>query len=57
VQLLEPILVPGFLVVRVEALREKPVDAVDGVGLRVGAHLEHFVVVRLSVIRHETNPS
>jgi hypothetical protein len=48
----EPFAVPGSLVIRMETLGEQPVHAVDGVWFRVGADLQHLVVVGREVFRH-----
>src|SRR5262249_62426886 len=44
-ELAEACRVAGVLIVRVKALRQQPVDAVDRFRLGVGADLERFVVI------------
>ena len=44
--------VARFLVVGMKALREQAIDAVDGIRLCAGAHLQHVVVVDWYLVIH-----
>ena len=54
--LTKPGCVAGLLIVRVKALREKTIDAVDRIRLRVGVDLQYFVVIgRGFFVRHQAS--